>query len=88
MRTFGLGGDSEVALEDGGLAPRILLGPRRLVPLSLAAVSHGDAVIDELERQLRARQSGPAWTAVSHSAPACRSGWRPGSAQPKPGSTR
>ena len=53
MRTFGLGGDSEVALEDGGLAPRILLGPRRVVPLALAAFSHGDVVIAELERQLR-----------------------------------
>ena len=38
MRTFGLGGDSEVALEDGGLTPRILLGPRRVVPLALAGV--------------------------------------------------
>ena len=53
MRTFGLGGDSEVALEDGGLSPRILLGPRRVVPLALAAFSHGDVVIAELERQLR-----------------------------------
>src|SRR5690606_28212894 len=35
MRTFGLGGDSEVALEDGGLRSRVVLGPRRLVPLSL-----------------------------------------------------
>ncbi|TIV76455.1 MAG: hydantoinase/oxoprolinase family protein, partial [Mesorhizobium sp.] len=34
MRTFGLGGDSEVALEDGALNPKILLGPRRLVPLA------------------------------------------------------
>ena len=41
MRTFGLGGDSEVALEDGALNPKILLGPRRLVPLALAGVTHG-----------------------------------------------
>ncbi|MDW6025177.1 hydantoinase/oxoprolinase family protein [Mesorhizobium sp. BAC0120] len=54
MRTFGLGGDSEVALEDGGLIPRILLGPRRLVPLSLAAVAHEAIVLGELERQARA----------------------------------
>src|SRR5690606_27963105 len=39
MRTFGLGGDSEVALEAGVLEPKILLGPRRLVPLSLAGVT-------------------------------------------------
>ncbi|MGE0503737.1 MAG: hydantoinase/oxoprolinase N-terminal domain-containing protein [Rhizobiaceae bacterium] len=58
MHTFGLGGDSEVTLEEGGLAPRILLGPRRLVPLSLAAVSHRGAVIETLERQLRAPNPG------------------------------
>ncbi|MER8364950.1 hydantoinase/oxoprolinase family protein [Mesorhizobium sp. M0991] len=58
MRTFGLGGDSEVALEDGALSPRILLGPRRLVPLALAGLMHGDAVTSELERQLRAPNPG------------------------------
>ena len=46
MRAFGLGGDSEVGLEDGGLRPRIALGPRRLVPLSLAAHAHGAAVTE------------------------------------------
>ncbi|RWQ16118.1 hydantoinase/oxoprolinase family protein, partial [Mesorhizobium sp.] len=54
MRTFGLGGDSEVTLEDGALNPRILLGPRRLVPLALAGMMHGEAVTVELERQIRA----------------------------------
>lgn len=58
MRTFGLGGDSEVALEDGGLSPRIVLGPRRLVPLSLAAHAHPDVVTRELERQLLAPAPG------------------------------
>ncbi|UVK55859.1 hydantoinase/oxoprolinase family protein [Mesorhizobium sp. AR02] len=58
MRTFGLGGDSEVALEDGALNPKILLGPRRLVPLALAGMAHGDAVKSELERQLRAPNPG------------------------------
>jgi N-methylhydantoinase A/oxoprolinase/acetone carboxylase beta subunit len=58
MRTFGLGGDSEVRLEEGALTPRILLGPRRLVPLSLAAVAHADIVTDHLERQLRAPNPG------------------------------
>jgi N-methylhydantoinase A/oxoprolinase/acetone carboxylase beta subunit len=54
MRTFGLGGDSEVTLESGALEPQILLGPRRLLPLSLAGMVHGDAVTGPLERQLRA----------------------------------
>ncbi len=58
MRTFGLGGDSEVALEDGALTPRILLGPRRVVPLSLAAVAHEAVVLDGLERQLRSPNAG------------------------------
>lgn len=58
MRTFGLGGDSEVALEDGALDPKILLGPRRLVPLALAGLQHGAAVLDPLERQLRASNPG------------------------------
>ena len=58
MRTFGLGGDSEVALEDGALDPRILLGPRRLLPLALAGKVHGDAVTGPLERQLRAANPG------------------------------
>ncbi|WP_353643457.1 hydantoinase/oxoprolinase family protein [Mesorhizobium sp. WSM2239] len=58
MRTFGLGGDSEVALEEGGLRPRLLLGPRRLVPLALAGMVHGEAVTAVLERQLRAPNPG------------------------------
>ena len=58
MRTFGLGGDSEVALDVEGLQTRIVLGPRRLVPLALAASLHGDAVIGELDRQLRASNPG------------------------------
>jgi len=58
MRTFGLGGDSEVALEAGALDPKILLGPRRLLPLSLIGMAHGRMITDELERQLRAPNPG------------------------------
>ena len=54
MRTFGLGGDSEVAIDDGALKPQIRLGPRRLLPLSLLAHLHGPDVLRELERQARA----------------------------------
>lgn len=57
MRTFGLGGDSEVGLEEDGLEARLRLGPRRLVPLSLAAHLHGAGVRDALERQLGANPS-------------------------------
>jgi N-methylhydantoinase A/oxoprolinase/acetone carboxylase beta subunit len=59
MRTFGLGGDSEVALELHGLAERLKLGPRRLVPLSLAASLHGEAILGPLERQTRASHFRP-----------------------------
>ncbi|MGX7875477.1 hydantoinase/oxoprolinase N-terminal domain-containing protein [Mesorhizobium sp. ORM6] len=52
MRTFGLGGDSEVSLHERSLASTIVLGPRRLVPLALAAVKHGDALYKGLQRQL------------------------------------
>lgn len=58
MRTFGLGGDSEVAVEDGGLDLALRLGPRRLAPLSLIAVTHGEPVRTALERQLRAARPG------------------------------
>jgi N-methylhydantoinase A/oxoprolinase/acetone carboxylase beta subunit len=58
MRTFGLGGDSEVSLDDNALAPAIQLGPRRLVPLSLLAASHGSIVIDHLARQVKAANAG------------------------------
>jgi N-methylhydantoinase A/oxoprolinase/acetone carboxylase beta subunit len=54
MRTFGLGGDSEVSLDERVLVPRLKLGPRRLVPLALAGMVHGKAIHAELERQLRA----------------------------------
>lgn len=58
MRTFGLGGDSEVALEDSGLVPRIQLGPRRLAPMSLVGVNFGEVLRAHLERQLRAPNPG------------------------------
>ena len=54
MRTYGLGGDSEVKINDRGLVAAFELGPRRLLPLSLAAHMHGAAVLEVLEQQLRA----------------------------------
>ncbi|HTO30699.1 MAG TPA: hydantoinase/oxoprolinase family protein [Pararhizobium sp.] len=58
MRTFGLGGDSEVRINDRGLKAAIDLGPRRFLPLSLAAAQYPDAVISVLERQLRTAHVG------------------------------
>lgn len=57
MRTIGLGGDSEVRWGTGGggvsagSGQRLLIGPRRLVPLSLLATEHPDLVRNTLDRQ-------------------------------------
>lgn len=58
MRTFGLGGDSEVTIDEGALVPQINLGPRRLIPISLLATQHGDLVLEALNRQLDAFTPG------------------------------
>jgi N-methylhydantoinase A/oxoprolinase/acetone carboxylase beta subunit len=47
IHTFGLGGDSEVHLDESGLMD---LGPRRLVPLSLLA-HENPGVLEDLKRQ-------------------------------------
>ena len=52
MHTFGLGGDSEVELGGSALHPQIYLGPRRVVPVSLVAKSHPDAVHKALDAQI------------------------------------
>lgn len=51
MRTFGLGGDSEVHVETG-LAVNLRLGPRRIMPVSLLATKHRDLVHDTFEKGL------------------------------------
>jgi N-methylhydantoinase A/oxoprolinase/acetone carboxylase beta subunit len=58
MRTFGLGGDSEVHVRDEGLEGGVTLGPRRVVPVSLMAAEAGAAVRAVLEEQLRATAPG------------------------------
>ncbi|SNR49332.1 hydantoinase/oxoprolinase N-terminal domain-containing protein [Puniceibacterium sediminis] len=52
MRTYGLGGDSEVHVGEG-LTGGVSLGPRRVLPVSLVGFEHGASVCQELERQLR-----------------------------------
>ena len=62
MRTVGLGGDSEVRWGTAGrgadAGQRLLIGPRRLVPLSLLATGHPKLVADTLERQRAAPRRG------------------------------
>ena len=62
MRTVGLGGDSEVRWGTAGRGAEagqgLLIGPRRLVPLSLLATGHPGLVADTLERQRAAPRRG------------------------------
>lgn len=58
MRTFGLGGDSEVQVVADGLIGAIRLGPRRVLPVSLLATDAPDVVHEALEAQLRSAVPG------------------------------
>ena len=58
MRTTGLGGDSEVHLVTEGLKGGLRLGPRRLIPVSLLAVTHGPMVHAALDRWLSSETAG------------------------------
>ena len=53
MYTFGLGGDSEVNLKIGGLNRDIFLGPKRVIPVSLAATIEPDLIHQILDSQLK-----------------------------------
>lgn len=52
MRTTGLGGDSEVHLERDGLSGGLTLGPRRVLPISLAAQQYPEVIKRALEQQI------------------------------------
>jgi N-methylhydantoinase A/oxoprolinase/acetone carboxylase beta subunit len=58
MRTSGLGGDSQVHLQGSGLSGGVLLGPRRVVPVSLIAAEAPDVVHSALDAQLRVSTPG------------------------------
>ncbi|MDA9207788.1 hydantoinase/oxoprolinase family protein [Octadecabacter sp.] len=51
MRTFGLGGDSAVTVSDG-LDGDLVLGPWRVMPVSLLAANHPDVVHEALDGAL------------------------------------
>ena len=57
VKTFGLGGDSEVHFNRDGLAGGLTLGPRRVMPVSLLAVDYGDMVHRALDRSLKEPRS-------------------------------
>ena len=52
MTTVGLGGDSEVIVASRGMAAQLELGPRRVVPICLAAIDHPEIVHRALDVQL------------------------------------
>ena len=53
MYTFGLGGDSEVKLGLKGLGGDISLGPKRVIPVALAASIEPDLIHQTLDSQLK-----------------------------------
>ena len=53
MYTFGLGGDSEVKLGVEGLGGDISLGPKRVIPVALAASIEPDLIHQTLDNQLK-----------------------------------
>ena len=51
MRTFGLGGDSEISMAETGLTPKLFLGPRRVIPLCQAASAFPEVITPILNAQ-------------------------------------
>ena len=76
VHTFGLGGDSEVRLNEDGL----IVGPRRVMPLSLLGHQH-PASLAILRQHRRERRSGSAIPGNSRFASAR---WMPGEASLNP----
>ena len=58
MRTWGLGGDSQVYMAKEGLAGALRLGPRRIAPVSLLAMDAPDLVHAELDKVLKSGRLG------------------------------
>ena len=58
MRTFGLGGDSQVHMSKDGLVGDLVLGPRRVLPVSLIATDFPDVVHAALDAQLATERVG------------------------------
>lgn len=52
MTTVGLGGDSEIVVSTRTVGPTLEIGPRRVVPICLMAMDHGDLVHRVLDQQL------------------------------------
>ncbi len=64
MRTHGLGGDSEVTLDDRAVGPQLHIGPRRVIPVVAAAAGDAAFVEHTLTRQLAADGPPGEWAGV------------------------
>lgn len=64
MSTHGLGGDSEVLLAPRARGAELLIGPRRVVPLVVAAQQHFQTMAAALARQLSAPTLPQEWSTV------------------------
>ncbi|MEM7142699.1 MAG: hydantoinase/oxoprolinase family protein [Actinomycetota bacterium] len=64
MHTHGIGGDSEIVLADRAVGADLLIGPRRVTPIVLAA--EGDAAVIEraIQRQRHAETPPSEWAGV------------------------
>ncbi len=60
MTTFGLGGDSEVGVDEKAFHAALTLGPRKLTPISLFALDHPALVEKTLAAQARNPRAGEA----------------------------
>ncbi|MEM9212313.1 MAG: hydantoinase/oxoprolinase family protein, partial [Pseudomonadota bacterium] len=58
MRTWGLGGDSQVHMAKEGLSGALRLGPRRIAPVSLLAMDAPELVHGELDRVIKSARLG------------------------------
>ena len=58
MTTCGLGGDSQIAVDETAMTPRLIVGPRRVVPLARLAAG-APQICDDLDRQLAQSRPGP-----------------------------
>jgi N-methylhydantoinase A/oxoprolinase/acetone carboxylase beta subunit len=64
MHTHGLGGDSEVTLDDRAVGPRLRIGPRRVIPIVAGADGDASFVERTLTRQLGAASPPGEWAGV------------------------
>ncbi|SLN28013.1 Acetophenone carboxylase gamma subunit [Roseovarius albus] len=74
MRTTGLGGDSEVHVNDEGLIGGVTLGPRRVVPVSLMAMQAPEVVHAVLDEQVRSSTPGEYDTKFVRAVPGIEAG--------------